>query len=1126
MLQARTRGIQLKISFFLFLLILGLAISAWSQSAGTGSIQGRVVDEKGGAVPSAKVTVRNVDTNLSRGLETDAQGEYRAVLLQPGQYEVTVQAPGLAPLRRTGIGVEVGSTATVNVELRVAAITETITVTGEAPITEPEKVEVTSTVTQKQIEELPINGRRWDNFVLLTPGVIPDGTFGSISYRGISGLLNNNTVDGADNNQAFFSEARGRTRTAYTHSQAAIKEFQVGLSTFSAEFGRAAGGTVNAVTKSGTNQLRGEVFYYVRDDALQAREPTLADNLQNPLKNKDRRQQYGLSLGLPFVKDKLFFFGNFDQQLRTETYLVRSSGTFLRDFERDCALPGLEANCNALLAFQLSQGGQQPRKRINNVALGKVDWAINPNHTLTGSYNWHRWRAPNGIQTGQVVSRGLSDNGKDIVKTDSVILRLNSVLPARLVNEAQFQYGRDFESEVANSTDPRTTVTGGTSFGMSETLPRPAWPNEKRVQWTDTLSWSTGRHTFRVGLDINYVRDNTSNIRNGGGVYNYTSLTALAQLAQDCPLGARPACVPFTSDAKPVGKHWNTFTQAFDTRGEAGRLFFTTTDYNFFVQDTFKWRPSVTVNMGLRYEFQKMPDVTPIKFRGTTLLGYPQFPETQRINQDTKNFGPRLAVAWDIGGRHKNVLRVGGGVYYGRTPNAIIRSHLLENGVALPTFTFGGNNADQLKAGPVYPNVLTAAEADAGNAGARSVSFMAGDFVRPFVSMADAAYERELTKNISVSATYVFTKASHLTHSSDINLNPPTTTINILLSNGTLLGTTPFYAGQRPLFDTLPDVPPGTRLGRVLRQTSDGNSIYHGIIFQLTQRARFGLTQNAHFTVSSARDEGQFQGASPFAGGFENFFDPRDRRREFARSELDVRRRFVWTYIWEPSRVWGIDNTTLRTVFGDWSFSGVTSIHDGQPFNPTISGSLLGGAASSGPNPCPIGDLPQPTTCASAIGSINGSGGSLRPGWLPRNFLMTTGFVNFDLRVQKEIRIGERKKIRFIWEAFNLFNRSNHPNRFNFSGTGFRVVRSDTCVSGAATLSCVPVSELPASLTLPRQIVLRLDPAYAGVLDPVTGAGDLSKCVVRRAGGGTCLNSASGTLFGARDMEFALKFIF
>jgi hypothetical protein len=1096
-----------------------VAGTAAAQSAGSGTIVGHITDEKGGSVAGAKVTVRSLETNQTRSLTTNNDGEFRASLLQPGNYEVTVEAPGFGKTKRSPIGVSVGSTSAADISLKIAGVTEVITVTEQAPITDPEKVEVTTTVGQKQIEELPINGRRWDNFVLLTPGVSPDGTFGAISFRGLSGLLNNNTVDGADNNQAFFGEARGRTRvTSGTYSQAGIKEFQVGLSNFSSEFGRAAGGTVNAVTKSGSNAIHGEAFYFVRDDFLQAREPTLFDPSGNPLKNKDRRQQFGFAIGAPIIKDKLFFFGDAEEFHRTQTFLVRTQSTFLSTFTATCMGTStntqLAQNCNALLAFETGQSGQQPRKPINNVAFGKADWVISPNHTLTGSYNWQRWQSENGVQTAQIVSNGLSDNGKDIVKTDSVILRLSSIFSPTVINQAQFQWGRDLQSQLANSNDPHTSVTNGVSFGQSTTFPRPAFPDEKRYQWSDTLSWNRGRHAFKTGGDVNYVRELTINLPSGAGDFSYSGATAIQNLALDCPAPTRTGsspCVPLTLDTTLIGKHYGSYTQGIDISGRNGTLFFTTTDWNFFFQDTFKWRPTVTINAGLRYEYQHMPSVPSINFNGTPVVGYPQFPESQSLNQDANNLGPRLAIAWDIGGKQKNVLRAGGGIYYGRTGNALIRNQLLENGVSLATFTISGSSI--AASGPVYPAVL--ASGTLSTAGGRKVTFVAGDFVRPFISMVEAAYERELTRNISASVTLVYTRGNHLMHGSNINLPAPSTSISYFLNTtGALLATVPFYAGQRPFLDTLPGIAANTRLGDVIRATSDLNSTYSGAIFELKQRARFGITQNFSFTWSNAKDEGQVQGASAFAPGFEGFFDPRNRRAEYNRSEFDMRRRVVWAYIWEPSSIWKIQNKGLNTVLGDWSISGVTMLQDGQPYNPTVSGFLAGGANTTGTTACP-----STGTCASSTGSINGSNGSLRPGWLPRTYGITTGFINFDMRLQKDWRLTETKRLRFIFEGFNVFNRANHPNRFNFVSTGFNISNSKACLAGSATMTCT--AQNPSNLALPRVATITLASGYNGIIDPVTGSTTTGACLQS-----TCLSSASGTLFGPRDVEFALKFIF
>ena len=293
--------------------------AAFAQTAATGNIEGVVTDASGGVLPGVTVVIKNAETNVAREVTSDSGGRYRATALQPGTYEVTANLAGFQAPALGRIEVLVGQTQAVDVAMRPAGVSEAVTVTGESPLIDTQRTDVSNVVGERAIENLPINGRRWENFVLLGPAVTNDGNFGLVSYRGISGLYNNNTVDGADNNQAFFSEARGRTRTSYSISQAAIKEFQVGVSNFSAEFGRAAGGTVNAITKSGTNTFHGEGFYFLRDDKFQAQDPF------TPIKPDERRQQYGVSTGGPLRADKVFYFVNFDQQ-RRDFPLLRAPG--------------------------------------------------------------------------------------------------------------------------------------------------------------------------------------------------------------------------------------------------------------------------------------------------------------------------------------------------------------------------------------------------------------------------------------------------------------------------------------------------------------------------------------------------------------------------------------------------------------------------------------------------------------------------------------------------------------------------------------------------------------------------------------------------------------------------------
>src|SRR5438270_10937831 len=306
--------------------LLGSAMSlpAWAQSTVDGAIGGTIFDAQGAVVPNASITVTNNGTGQAKTIKADDKGFYHVPQLQPGDYTVSVTAAAFTSYRSEHVVVEVSRLTPLEPRLRVGASSETVDVTAETPQVNTENPDFAQTVNQAQINNLPINGRRWSNFALLQPGVVADSNgFGLLSFRGISVLLNNNTVDGADNNQAYFSEERGRTRASYSTSQAAIQEFQVNGSNYSAEYGRAGGGVINTVTKSGTNQLHGQLFFYDRDNDWGATNPftflTTKQNgtfVTNPYKPKDWRKQWGFGAGGAIIKGKLVWLYSYDEQKR------------------------------------------------------------------------------------------------------------------------------------------------------------------------------------------------------------------------------------------------------------------------------------------------------------------------------------------------------------------------------------------------------------------------------------------------------------------------------------------------------------------------------------------------------------------------------------------------------------------------------------------------------------------------------------------------------------------------------------------------------------------------------------------------------------------------------------------
>ncbi|HEX9120992.1 MAG TPA: carboxypeptidase-like regulatory domain-containing protein, partial [Terriglobales bacterium] len=319
--------------------LLIICAVAFAQSTTEGAISGTVSDSSGAVVPNATIVVHNNATNAEQTTQSDSSGSFRAGSLRPAVYTVTVTAAGFAPYKAQQVIVNVGTVTDLLPRLNVGSAAETVTVSAEAPQINTTSADFAPVLNNTAISNLPINGGRWSNFVLLTPTVVNDGQgFGLVSFRGMSALLNNNTIDGADNNQAFFSEERGRTRAGYSSAKAAVQEFQVNTSNYSSEYGRSAGGVINTVTKSGTNALHGEMYFYDRDNSWGAMNPftviTTRDStgafVTTPYKPVDVRKISGFAVGGPIKKDKLFFFLAFDWYKRNfpGTAVPSSARTF------------------------------------------------------------------------------------------------------------------------------------------------------------------------------------------------------------------------------------------------------------------------------------------------------------------------------------------------------------------------------------------------------------------------------------------------------------------------------------------------------------------------------------------------------------------------------------------------------------------------------------------------------------------------------------------------------------------------------------------------------------------------------------------------------------------------------
>ncbi|HEY6121470.1 MAG TPA: TonB-dependent receptor, partial [Pyrinomonadaceae bacterium] len=502
----RVKGIGICL---LALLCITVAVRAQTQIT-AGTIQGAVVDANGGALPGASVEIRNLDTNTSRDLTTDEGGRFVALQLPPGRYNVIVTKSGFATLTVEKVELTVGQALNLPISMKVSGVEERVTISG-TPTVDTLKTESSSTINETAVSTTPILGRKFEDLLTLTPGVSivqgPDGD--EINFAGQRGVFNNVSLDGGDYNNGFFGEQLGGQRAAIDITLEAVKEFQVVATGASAEFGRTAGGIINVITKSGTNDVHGSLFYFQRLEALSAH---TSDG--KPLKDF-RREQFGGTIGGPIKKNKAFYF------FALEGILERLTRANLSDpIGSPCpvstptilaneALINSNADCQrlALINFMRSTRNQEEglpvQHPIRNYALlAKTDWDLNNNNKLGISYNFDYSKNTN--QTFDVASYGDSANGIEGPSKINVLnVNLFSTISATKVNEAHFSYSRELRPRGATPSNiPADTGVGfapsfrfGNPFFLQPAIDELLW----RTQVKDNLSVVSGNHTFKFG---------------------------------------------------------------------------------------------------------------------------------------------------------------------------------------------------------------------------------------------------------------------------------------------------------------------------------------------------------------------------------------------------------------------------------------------------------------------------------------------------------------------------------------------------------------------------------------------------------------------------------------------------
>jgi hypothetical protein len=1082
------------------LLVMSFGALLYAQSTTDGAIGGTVYDTNGAVVANASVVVRNIGTNAEKSIATNGSGYYRVTNLPSGTYIVTITQQGFSPYKAEQVIVQVGSVTDVSPRLSVGGATEVVNVTAETPQINTTSADFAPTLNQTAISNLPINGGRWSNFALLTPGVVSDSNgFGLLSFRGISTLLNNNTVDGADNNQAFFSEERGRTRAGYSTPKSAIDEFQVNTSNYSSEYGRSAGGVINTVTKSGTNSIHGETYFYDRDNvwgaanaftAISVPTGTPGQFTSQNFKPTDWRKMAGGAVGGPVIKDKLFFFVAYDWYHRNFPGVAVASnpggpnGFFAPQTTSSSNIITLAKNLNntnSPTAGQLATAlqiyntdlaglntmlGQVQRNGEQNIFLPKLDWNISAKNHASFSFNRMRWASPAGIQTQATVTRGIASFGNDFVKDTWGVAKLNTFFTPSLANELRFQYGRDFEFEfsqpptpyeLANLVNaptftnplglpPGVSITNAFTFGVPNFLQRSKFPDESRTQIADTMTWSHGKHNFKYGVDFSHVNDNSQNLFNGFGSYSYSSVVNYFT-----DLNKANAC-----SGKPC---YSSFSQGLGLPG----LEFNTNDYAVFAQDDWRIIPRLSLSIGLRWEYQQLP--SPV----ASLIN-PNVPQTAHLPSDTNNIGPRLGFAWDVFGKGKTVLRGGYGLYYGRVINSTIFNALINT--AAPGSQVSVSFTPTSAGAPVFPAILT----NLSGVG-KNVAFFDSNFQNPLIQQMDLTLEHDLGWGTTFSISYLGSLGRHLPNFGDTNIctavNTPapgclsprqvtyTVTGNGLLPNGSTFVQPLYTQRANPAFGSMTEIFSGT------------NSSYNAVVLQMNHRMSHHVQFNANYTWSHAIDYGQNQ--STFSDTNDLLLPAAIPNAVFAEkgnSIYNVPNRFVVDAI--VSSPWKRSGWE-QWFTNDWQIAPIFSVQNGLPLNLTTAGS-----------PSIVQTIGSTNSLLGGIGSsINGSGGANRLVQFGRNsFHQPATFVP-DLRIAKFFSFQERYKLELLADFFNIANKQNVTQENN---TGYVIsnpsIKSNVvtpCAAGLPiTTSCVSPNALFGSITnsnsnfsyTPRQIQL------------------------------------------------------
>ncbi len=922
--------------FYLVILLFGTYATYAQNSSTTASISGVVRNSVGEVIPNVLITLRDIATNQQRQTTSDSDAAFRITALSVGTYEVRAELSGFSTYVNPQVTLILGQTTTLDIKLQPAGVDASVTVTEKPLVIDSSQTASTTSITQESIEELPVNSRNYLQFTLLAPGVAPSNTQsagGSASnspladsgftFGGLRPRSNSISIDGLDNTDETTGAA------LVTLSPEIVREFQIVNNGISAEFGGASGGAINVITKTGANEFHGTAFTFVQNEHLNAH--PFAGN--NPaFRPIFRRYQPGVSFGGPILRDKLFF------------YIAA---------EQEHSVAGEQSGIDSIVRFRINNAlasGFAPRLTVRSIngnpfrigadeteLAGKLTYFVNSFNTfnLRVAYTNNRQRAEafNADNLADQSARG-SVYSKDYQATGSLI----SVITPKFINDFRFQISnRQFLSRAGDAVGPGIEIVGLARFG------RPYHADgdrrEARGQLVDTLSVSRGSHEWKTGGSLNHVLLR-SDLNDGfAGIYTFRTV--------DDFIASRAA-------------FWR---QAFgNPHTEMG-----VTSFGAFIQDRWQRSPKLTLNLGLRYDLEKLP----APFRA-----------------DKNNFSPRLGLAWSSS--KEWVVRAGFGLFYDRLPLAFPNAAIQKNGIqafeqvafdasAAQIFTTNRGGKALLPVTNIAPSIYRAEPG----------------FKTPYSIQTFAGVEHLLTENTTIRAEFLFTRGVNLPRTRNINLLPP---VILTVANAASLGIlspTPQQIG-RSVFG------PGRvdpRFDAIYQLEDSACSTYRGITLALNKHFSNEISVLASYTVSKVIDD-----ASDFDEQPQNPFQLRSER---ALSLQDVRHRLVISGVFElpfgneEDKAKGGNDRLLKEIFSNIEIAPIVTLSSGRPFN-----------ALTGTDEERNGAFPLVS----------------RPTGFSRNALHIPNSFNTDLRIVKYVLLPELTKVAkldFAFEFFNLFNKRN-----------------------------------------------------------------------------------------------------